>query len=106
MKAFESNRASLNEIGTNTELMTNILGSIYAVDLLQNLLPMNNFKYKGLRMEDCSRKLGYEHTTCKGSEIAKLYESKEYEKIKAHIIEDIEANVRLYRSLKNDSFHV
>lgn len=99
------NRAALHKIGSIVDLMQQLICNPYYIDLLQALLPTNNFRLKGLKMEDCSRRLGYEHTTCKSSEIATLYEQKEYDKISAHIIEDIEANERLYRSLYDGSYY-
>lgn len=99
------NRAALHKIGSVEELMQQLINNPYYIDLLQVLLPTNNFWFKGLRMVDCSRRLGYEHKTCDGSEIAALYEQKEYDKISAHIIEDVEANERLYRSLRDGSFY-
>lgn len=99
------NRGAFHKIGTIEDLMQRLIHFPYYVDLLQALLPTNNFRTSGLKMVDCSRRLGYEHVTCKSSEIALLYEQKEYEKITAHIIEDIEANERLYHSLCDRSYY-
>ena len=92
------NRASAHGIAPTGDLMRLLLDP-YPIDTIQALLPANGFTFKGLRLEDCARRIGIEPRTCLNSEIKTRYEEADYAAITEHIIEDVLTTEKLFNHL-------
>jgi len=92
------NRASAHGIATTGDLM-HLLLDPYPIDTIQVLLPANGFTFKGLRLEDCARRIGIEPRTCLNSEIKTRYEQSDYTAIVEHVTEDVILTEKLFNHL-------
>lgn len=63
------------------------------IDYMQVLLPANNMRFRGLKLDNIAKELGGlcpSRETGGGSTVAELYERKDYDKILKHLREDLE----------------
>jgi len=93
------NRAVEHDLDSLCDLMGVLLDG-YTIDILQGLLPTNRFRFKGLGLNDCARKIGFETKTCLGSEIRARYEERDHDAITEHVIEDVLKTERIYKHLE------
>lgn len=78
----------------------------FVIDLFQVCLLLNNMKYRGNTLENWiikAKELGYNvpETYGSGGEVAKWYESEEYNEIEQHLRMDLYAIRSLYEILRN-----
>jgi DNA polymerase elongation subunit (family B) len=96
-RAFENGLGSLNDL-------TRIFIDSFPIDTIQCLLPSNNLYFKGLGLHDCAYQMGIEMKGCPGSEIAKHYESENYDEIIRHNTEDVLTTEMLHDYILSSSF--
>ena len=75
----------------------------YPIDTIQVQLKGNNFNFKGLKLEDCARRIGLTKMSCPSHDISKYYREMKYEEIIEHITEDVRYTEMLFNTLKSMS---
>jgi len=73
---------------------------IAMVDTLQCMLPFNGMRFRGLNTEEVSNRLGISEPRHRNTEIESFYRSKDFQKIEAHAIADLDFIQDLYWKLK------
>ena len=86
-------------VGESMDLLLNN----YPIDTIQVQLQSNNFNFKGLRLEDCARRIGLTKMGCPSHDISKYYKEMRFEKIIEHVTEDVRYTEKLFNVLKSTS---
>jgi uncharacterized protein YprB with RNaseH-like and TPR domain len=74
--------------------------NIAAVDTLQCMLPFNDMRFKGLGADEVSKKLGISEPEHRNTEVESFYRRKDFGKIEAHAVADLDFVQDLYWKLK------
>ncbi|MDM7274695.1 MAG: ribonuclease H-like domain-containing protein [Thermoprotei archaeon] len=101
---FIISRAYRHGLGGLEDLYYTLLRDIFAIDLLQCLLPYNNFRYAGLSALNIALRLSMPFSEYRSEEIAEFYDNKEYDKIVSHVKSDVLFTEHLDRALRLKMF--
>lgn len=97
-------RAFRNGIDEIENLYETVLQYPYVIDLMQCLLPYNNFRAGGLSSLNVGLRLSIPVSEFRGDEIAKLYDAREYDRIEEHVKKDVLFIEHLDRILRQNAF--
>jgi len=97
-------RAIHHKIDSLENLFEIVIRNPFTIDLIQCLLPYNNFRFTGLSVSNIGIRLGIPFSQYPSEDIAKFYENKEYKKIEEHVISDVLFVERLDRTLRQKAF--
>lgn len=73
---------------------------IAMVDTLQCMLPFNGMRFKGLNTEEVSKRLAISEPRRRNTEVDSFYRQREFGKIEAHAVADLDFVQDLYWKLK------
>jgi len=99
---FLITRAFHHKLGS-LENLQEVVHKSYTKDLIQYLLPYNNFTFYGLNSLNVAERLGIP-IQYSGKDVKEFYENKEYEKIEQHLRSDVLFVERLDRALRQKMF--